>query len=171
MSSSTSSSDARPGAIGEKAWLGSAAAETTVPAPGATVYAHVVEFGDNLAIPAYGFQIRPTALSCGDGVLTVVAGEQCDDGNTNPNDGCSATCQIEGTNEVEPNEDGTPQTGGTGVNGNDFDAGGVAVANATAQGVTDVAVTGRTWLAAGMVAFDVDAMGRKHYRVECLDPR
>ena len=30
---------------------------------------------------------------CGDGVQT--SGEQCDDGNTNFNDGCSGTCSIE----------------------------------------------------------------------------
>ncbi|MBK6514128.1 MAG: DUF4215 domain-containing protein [Polyangiaceae bacterium] len=35
--------------------------------------------------------------------------------------------------ETEPNEDGTPQTGGTGIAGNDFDA--TAVANATANGL------------------------------------
>ncbi|MFH2005061.1 MAG: DUF4215 domain-containing protein [bacterium] len=34
---------------------------------------------------------------CGDGVLDT--GEQCDDGNTVSGDGCSATCQNEGTQE------------------------------------------------------------------------
>ncbi|KAF0685723.1 Aste57867_22422 [Aphanomyces stellatus] len=33
------------------------------------------------------------ARKCGDGIKT--ADEQCDDGNTNSGDGCSATCQIE----------------------------------------------------------------------------
>ncbi len=37
------------------------------------------------------FELQPTA--CGDG--TVDAGEECDDGNTADNDGCSATCVIE----------------------------------------------------------------------------
>ncbi|MCH7592736.1 MAG: hypothetical protein IH989_08160, partial [Planctomycetes bacterium] len=32
--------------------------------------------------------------TCGDGVL--LSCEECDDGNTTPGDGCSATCQIEG---------------------------------------------------------------------------
>ena len=32
---------------------------------------------------------------CGDGVVD--PGEQCDDDNTTPDDGCSATCQLEGT--------------------------------------------------------------------------
>jgi cysteine-rich repeat protein len=36
-------------------------------------------------------------------------------------DGCSATCQLEGAvAEVEPNEDGTPSTGGSTIDGNDF---------------------------------------------------
>ncbi len=34
-----------------------------------------------------------TAEGCGDGILA--AGEQCDDGNRTPCDGCSATCQTE----------------------------------------------------------------------------
>jgi cysteine-rich repeat protein len=32
---------------------------------------------------------------CGDGILQSVAGEQCDDGDTDSGDGCSATCQAE----------------------------------------------------------------------------
>lgn len=32
---------------------------------------------------------------CGDGILDTARGEQCDDGNTTPADGCSATCQFE----------------------------------------------------------------------------
>ncbi|MFT3769306.1 MAG: DVUA0089 family protein [Minicystis sp.] len=38
---------------------------------------------------------------CGDGIKQ--AAEQCDDGNTVSGDGCSATCILEGTTEVEPN--------------------------------------------------------------------
>ena len=33
------------------------------------------------------------APTCGDGVIE--AGEQCDDGNAAPGDGCGATCRIE----------------------------------------------------------------------------
>jgi cysteine-rich repeat protein len=32
---------------------------------------------------------------CGDSILQASEGEQCDDGNTAPGDGCSATCQLE----------------------------------------------------------------------------
>ncbi len=38
-----------------------------------------------------------TAAACGDGYLNAAAEEQCDDGNTEPGDGCSDTCQIEET--------------------------------------------------------------------------
>jgi len=34
-------------------------------------------------------------MTCGDGVVHSACGEQCDDGGTDPNDGCSPTCQIE----------------------------------------------------------------------------
>ena len=48
-----------------------------------------------------------TAPTCGNGVSETLAGERCDDGNTMPGDGCSATCQFEGSVllEVEPNND------------------------------------------------------------------
>ncbi len=36
-----------------------------------------------------------TFAECGDGTLNTTAGEECDDGNTQPDDGCNATCQIE----------------------------------------------------------------------------
>jgi fibro-slime domain-containing protein len=32
---------------------------------------------------------------CGDGILQKDDGEECDDGNTEPRDGCSATCRVE----------------------------------------------------------------------------
>ena len=34
-------------------------------------------------------------IGCGDGSLSAANGEQCDDGNLNSGDGCSATCQVE----------------------------------------------------------------------------
>jgi len=131
---------------------------TFVITPGQTVYAHVMEYGDDLALatPGYGLQIRPTPIVCGDGLQTPGI-EECDDDNLTDGDGCSATCVIEGSAELEPNEDGATATGGAGIAGNDFDVGGVlAVNNATAQGVVDVATTGRTWLATLTPAGDED---------------
>ena len=74
-----------------------------------------------------------SAPVCGDGVLQ--AGEACDDGNLIALDGCSAGCVVDILSEREPNEDGSPMPGGTGTTGNDFDSGGVTLANAIAQGV------------------------------------
>jgi cysteine-rich repeat protein len=74
--------------------------------------------------------------TCGDG--TRAGTEACDDMNTQALDGCSVTCTVE-TPEVEPNDDGVPAIGGPGIGGNDFDPGGLAVANATAQGGIDAA--------------------------------
>lgn len=39
------------------------------------------------------FDIRADISTCGDGAITSV--EACDDGNTTPGDGCSATCTVE----------------------------------------------------------------------------
>ena len=125
-------------------------------APGAVVYAQVVSYDDDAVITSYGLSVGLAPVVCGDS--RVVAGlEECDDGNTTAADGCDAMCKIEGTAEAEPNEDGTPSTGGSGIAGNDFDsAGGVAVTNATNQGVRDIAMGGRTWLAALTAAGDED---------------
>lgn len=40
------------------------------------------------------FTVHVASATCGDGMIDV--GEQCDDGNTAPGDGCSPTCQSEG---------------------------------------------------------------------------
>ncbi|HWU85638.1 MAG TPA: myxococcus cysteine-rich repeat containing protein [Kofleriaceae bacterium] len=73
----------------------------TVPlAPGRHLYAHFIEYGDNAAIPNYVIQVTYTPL-CGNGVID--PGEQCDDGNAASGDGCSATCQIDFAQEIEPN--------------------------------------------------------------------
>ncbi len=47
-------------------------------------------------IPTYQLVIdaRPVDI-CGNGITEVTVAEQCDDGNLNANDGCSATCQWE----------------------------------------------------------------------------
>ena len=53
---------------------------------------------------------------CGDGVIDTEIGEQCDDGNTNSGDGCSATCQTEAV--VPPGDGGGGGGGGAGVTQN-----------------------------------------------------
>lgn len=42
--------------------------------------------------------------TCGDGSLDTLVGESCDDGNTTSDDGCSATCRVEGCGDgvIEP---------------------------------------------------------------------
>ncbi len=50
-----------------------------------------VQSGQSLARTIYSV---PAAPVCGDGTITYP--EQCDDTNTTPGDGCSATCEIEG---------------------------------------------------------------------------
>jgi cysteine-rich repeat protein len=77
--------------------------DIAIPA-GASVYAHVLDFGDNAAIAAY--LLRASFAACGDSVREGL--EQCDDGNNDPDDGCSADCQLEttcGNDEIEPGED------------------------------------------------------------------
>ena len=126
---------------------------STLVAPGTTIYVHVTVYDDNdTTLPTYGLQVGVFPVTCGDN-RQVPGFEECDDGNTAANDGCSATCTVEGVGEVEPNEDGTPATGGSGITGNDFNAASAAtvVANATAQGVFDVSTGGRTWLGSLMV--------------------
>ncbi len=46
------------------------------------------------AIPGHDASLPPTAV-CGDAQLGATAGEQCDDGNLQPGDGCGATCLLE----------------------------------------------------------------------------
>ena len=104
--------------------------------PGETIYAHVVEDGDNGVVASYTLDVSYVPVVCGDG--DVGPGEQCDDTNTAAGDGCSASCQIEGAmTEIEPNEDGTPSTGGSGINGNDFGSAN-ALANGAISGTTTV---------------------------------
>ncbi len=49
----------------------------------------------------YQLHVRVLAPGCGD--LYLDSGEQCDDGNTLPGDGCSSTCQTT-LSETEPND-------------------------------------------------------------------
>jgi len=46
-----------------------------------------------------------TFPQCGDGTLNVTAGEQCDDGNHNPFDGCTNDCTVCGNGVVTPPEE------------------------------------------------------------------
>jgi len=43
----------------------------------------------------YTLAVSAVAPGCGDGVVQLAAGEQCDDGGTVPGDGCDANCIIE----------------------------------------------------------------------------
>lgn len=73
-----------------------------VVAPGATVYVHVIDSGDNTALPSYRVFVRLRALGCGNRVLE--AGEQCEAGDVANGDGCDSSCQIEGlVDEIEGN--------------------------------------------------------------------
>jgi cysteine-rich repeat protein len=124
-------------------------------APGATVYAHVIFYDDDVLAPAYGLVMTSAPIYCGDAVQ-VPGVEECDDGNSAAGDGCSATCAIETADETEPNEDGVIASGASGGGGNDFDTGGIAVTNATAQGVIDVATMRGAWRAVFDPAGDED---------------
>ncbi len=87
---------------------------------------------DGNAINGDGCDTNCTLTACGNGIAS--SGEQCDDGNSVNGDGCSTGCRAE-PNEIEPNEDGTPSTGGTTTTGNDF-----SVVNANANGAYDSAL-------------------------------
>jgi cysteine-rich repeat protein len=70
-------------------------------------YVHI-ESAALVTIPFYIVDIHAQAPFCGDGMVQVGAGEQCDHGSNNGSatDGCSATCQIKNgnyVNETEPN--------------------------------------------------------------------
>lgn len=69
---------------------------------GQTVYVRVIDFQDNTVIPVYYLDVDFNYAVCGNG--DAFPGEQCDDGNQNNGDGCSATCIAENaTQEIEPN--------------------------------------------------------------------
>lgn len=137
--------------------------------PGEVVYAHVVDYYDTEAIASYALDVVFEPVVCGDS--DVGPGEQCDDGNTATSDGCSDTCQLEGAMaEMEPNEDGTPSTGGSSTDGNDFgssypDANGAItgtttiVASITPAGDEDVFAISNTSTVAVTVALDVWNLG------------
>jgi cysteine-rich repeat protein len=87
-----------------------------------TYYVHV-EADAVETIPFYVVVIDVQPPICGDGIVQVLNGEQCDlgAGNGAPNSGCSATCQLESGHfifETEPNDTqatGNPIDGTDGV--------------------------------------------------------
>ncbi|ACY13585.1 DUF4215 domain-containing protein [Haliangium ochraceum] len=71
---------------------------------GESVFAHVLDFGDNTEIA--GYLVRASLASCGDELREGL--EQCDDGNNTPGDGCDADCRVEsecGNGTTEPGEE------------------------------------------------------------------
>lgn len=72
---------------------------------------------------------------CGNGQLE--PGEMCDDGNAALGDGCDAACRLELRPESEPNEDGSPEVGGS-YEGNDFST---VNANGPYEADTSIAAT------------------------------
>jgi cysteine-rich repeat protein len=65
-----------------------------------------VESAVATSIPFYIVDIKLKPPGCGDGIVQVAAGEQCDDSNTAGGDGCSSLCKLEGnfTTEMESND-------------------------------------------------------------------
>jgi cysteine-rich repeat protein len=93
-------------------------APSLVGLPVGTYYVHI-EDPDLAIIPFYIVDIDVQAPNCGDGVVQVSAGEQCDHGGTNgtPGDGCSATCQILSGSYVNETEPNNTQATGNSVDG------------------------------------------------------
>lgn len=60
----------------------------------------VVEGWDAATTGAFSLSVESRAVTCGDAKTDGT--EECDDGNTNSNDGCSSSCKLE-ADEVEPN--------------------------------------------------------------------
>lgn len=94
-----------------------------------TYYISIEEYDLNNEIAAYSLVISSVPANvCGNGVAE--GAEGCDDGNLVPNDGCSATCTVDGVvfTEAEPNNSGAAaQSLGTFDPGEDFDVGGAAI--------------------------------------------
>jgi cysteine-rich repeat protein len=66
-----------------------------------TYYVSVEDYQNDGTIAAYVLNVSIQPPACGDGFIG--GSEVCDDGNTTPGDGCNATCQFEGSGELEPN--------------------------------------------------------------------
>lgn len=97
--------------------------------PAGTYFLRLEEDGNNALISSYVLVVQTVGVGCGNGIIE--AGEMCDDGNSDPNDGCDNACQLSGaTVEVEPNGafgTATPValTGGLGIGAGAITAGDV----------------------------------------------
>ena len=75
--------------------MGTTSSETVrfVAEPGQLAHVVYDVWNGSAATTDYTLEITCTPIVCGDGVVS--AGEECEDGNTAPGDGCSDTCQQE----------------------------------------------------------------------------
>lgn len=76
-----------------------------------------------------------SATYCGDGIVQLELRESCDDGNMDPNDGCSNTCRNACGDGIDNDGDGT-------IDGKD--RGCTATAGANEAGPTDFSIVART---------------------------
>lgn len=61
-----------------------------------TWFLRIEEFLNDGTIPAFTVVLTTTPADiCGDSIIEFAGGEQCDDGNTTPGDGCDAACDLE----------------------------------------------------------------------------
>lgn len=65
-----------------------------------TYYVAVSGFQDSTG--TYSLEVRVGVGECGNGIIEPSRNEECDDGNMTPNDGCSATCEIELAGTINP---------------------------------------------------------------------
>lgn len=109
--------------------------------PVGTYYVHV-ESATLSVIPFYVLDISLKAPACGDGVVQVASGEQCDDGNTTSGDGCSSTCKLESGNYVNETEPNDTQATGNNLDGHAGGVGQLNPAGDTDWYTVDVTVAG-----------------------------
>jgi cysteine-rich repeat protein len=137
--------------------------------------AFVVVSAEGALAPGYLLGVSSAPSLCGNFSVEISASvEACDDGNNISGDGCSSDCQFElGTRETEPNDDGSPSTGG-GPEGNDFSAANangpitedaIFVGTINPQGDEDVFAVQNTSGAA--VTVRVDTFGRNGLNNPC----
>ena len=88
-----------------------------------------VESGDGDPIPFYVLDINIALPGCGDGLVQVGGGEQCDDQNTLSGDGCAADCVIEGGSYLDEIEVNDTQATGNLLDGYDGVVGQIGLAS------------------------------------------